>query len=114
MAKKELNGNDLAIVKAKIIAAAKESLKSWLEILKQDGKDQLEQGKQFAKASENLLKDLVKGNISKEEFDDAMDDIGKALMSHLIAESYSKTRKHLAFLVNTIKMLAEIAMKLVI
>lgn len=96
-------------LKDALLANAKELAKAFLGILKEDGKAMAMRGKEFTNTAQELLKELMAGKITKEEFDYELANLSLALQSYLAKEAYKKSRKYLAIFLNGLKALASIA-----
>lgn len=95
-------------LKNALLANAKELSKAFLGVLKDDSKALLMRGREFTNTTQELLKELMEGKITKDEFDYELSNLSLALQSYLAKEAYKKSRKYLAIFLNGLKALASI------
>lgn len=101
-------------IKNDLLDIAKESLDSYLDVMKEEGADAANKGKQFAKIAMMLTKDIVSGTITTKQYDDALENIKMSIESYLAAEGYRQSRKHLKILVGVLKKAARIAVSIIV
>jgi len=95
-------------LKGAILDNAKELAKAFLGVLKEDSKALAMRGKEFTDITQVLLKELMSGKLTKDEFDYEVGNLSLALQSYLAKEAYKKSRKYLAIFLNGVKALASI------
>lgn len=96
-----------------LLGIAKESLDSYLDVMKEEGADAAAKGKKFADMATALTEDLVAGVITRDQYLDALENIRLAMDSYLLAKGYKQSRKHLKILIKVLKNVAKIAISVV-
>ena len=96
-------------IKSDLLDIAKDSLDSYLDVMKEEGADATKKGSQFAKVAGMLSKDVIAGVITEDQYKDGLDNIKLALESYLVAEGYRQSRKHLNMLFEILLKVARVA-----
>lgn len=104
----------LELILSKVSQVGQDLLKTLLQVLKDDGLQELTVAQKFASSAQALLADLIKGNISQVQYRNSLDDLALAFNAHLISVGYNKSREYIALVLTMLKNIASVAISVLL